>query len=82
MTKLEKKLLIKILDLAQSEFANHGCNDFDLIANGGLTPEEAKEFQLSLVNDNIIDTDDFLDSEYTMDWLIMAWLKNRIKKEL
>ena len=37
----ELKLIAKLLEIAADQFANHGCNDFDLVREAGLTPEEA-----------------------------------------
>ena len=39
----ELKLAAKLLGLASQQFANHGCNDYDLVQDGGLTPEQAYE---------------------------------------
>lgn len=45
MTPAEKKLASKMLDMASEEFGHHGCNDFDLVTEGGMTAEEADAFQ-------------------------------------
>jgi|GEM_PF-2057083 hypothetical protein len=37
----ELKLAAKLLEMASEKFSNHGCNEFDLIAEAGLTIEEA-----------------------------------------
>jgi len=36
-----RKAAIVILQRAAEEFSNHGCNDFDLCAEAGLTKDEA-----------------------------------------
>lgn len=37
----ELKLIAKLLELASDKFANHGCNDYNLVKEAGLTLEEA-----------------------------------------
>ena len=44
MNRVEVKLLVQLLNMAEEEFGNHGCNDFSLTKDGGLTPGEAEEF--------------------------------------
>ncbi len=46
----ELKLAAKLLKLASDQFSNHGCNDFDLVIEAGLTPEEAYEVNKAYVN--------------------------------
>jgi len=36
-----RKTAVVILQRAAEEFSNHGCNDFDLCAEAGLTKDEA-----------------------------------------
>lgn len=43
MSFIEKKLTAVLLELAAEEFANHGCNDFDLHEH--MSPQEALDFQ-------------------------------------
>lgn len=45
MTGAEKRLASRLLRMAANEFGNHGCNDFDLVADGGMLAKEAKEFR-------------------------------------
>lgn len=80
MNSLQKKLAAYLLEKAADEFSRNGCNDFNLIEEGNLTIEEAKEVQESLVKDNIIDS--YNDNEYTQDWILMLWLSKKIKDDL
>ena len=36
MTPADKRLAARLLQVAEEEFGNHGCNDFDLVADGGM----------------------------------------------
>jgi len=76
VNKLEKKLISKLLNMAADEFSNHGCNDFDLVSDGGLAKEEAYEIQESLFTDNYIEEKST--KTYTMDWMLMRWLAAKI----
>jgi len=44
-TGAEKRLAGRLLQMASDEFSNHGCNDFDLVGDGGMLAKEAKEFR-------------------------------------
>ena len=76
VNKLEKKLISKLLNMAADEFSNHGCNDFDLVSDGGLTKEEACKIQESLFADNYMKEKST--KTYTMDWMLMRWLAAKI----
>ena len=76
MTPVEKKLASILLNLASDEFDNHGCNDFHLMMDGGLTEEEAKSVQESLVKDGI--SDEVINSKYSQDSLLMLWLAKKV----
>ncbi len=78
MPEITRKLLLKVLQMATEEFSNHGCNDFDLIRDGGLTEEEAGMFQTFLLSDGLIDEP--CHSQYAMDWIVMLWLRKRVEK--
>ena len=41
LTQIEIKLIANLLEMASEEFGNHGCNDFNLIQDGGLSKNEA-----------------------------------------
>ena len=45
MTPTQKKLAARLLRAAADEFGNHGCNDFDLVVDGGMTVREADDFR-------------------------------------
>lgn len=83
LSNAEKKLLIKMLEMASDEFANHGCNDFELIDDGGLTEEEAKEIITRIDEDN---GDDMgspnFNNYYTQDWIVMDYLRRLIESNM
>lgn len=75
MRDYEIKLAAMMLNMAADEFANHGCNDFDLVKDGGLTEAQAKEFKANAERwagdgeDEPID-----DGPLTGDWIVMNYL--------
>jgi len=74
----ELKSIVKLLELASEEYSNHGCNDFDLIRDGGLSLREARQVMAVLVampGYGHHDADDTL----TSDWLLMQALADLIK---
>lgn len=75
MTKAERKLISILLNLAADEFGKHGCNDFNLIKDGGLTKEEAKEI-FDKLNKEMYD-EPRNESVYTFDWLLMRWFAKK-----
>jgi hypothetical protein len=76
---VEKKLAAKLLHMAAERFGNHGCNDFDLVRDGGLTKEETGEVQAALFQDGV--EEDMRDDTVTLDWMLMHWLADKIGKE-
>jgi predicted RNase H-like HicB family nuclease len=80
----ELRLAAKLLREASDEFANHGCNDFDLFENG-LSHAEAVEFALE-ANDGGEDDEEregIADHpKYAvMDWLAMLTLAKKLERE-
>lgn len=75
MTPAQIKIARILLERAADEFSNHGCNDFDLIRDGKLTKEEAKEIQgwINTHPDFKNDPND-VNSPWAMDWLLMRLL--------
>jgi hypothetical protein len=76
MTKAELQLVSVLLDLAADDFSNHGCNDFDLLKEGGLT-----QLEVDQVNNNLIKEE--IEGELrntTYDWLVMRLLAKKIRK--
>jgi hypothetical protein len=45
MTYAEKILAARMLRMASEKFGNHGCNDFDLVGDGGMLAKEARDFR-------------------------------------
>jgi hypothetical protein len=79
MKPYEKKLLAKLLDLASDEFGNHGCNDFDLQAEG-LLPSEIAELHADMARFNKTPSE-VLEGRFTYDWFLMSYLADKIRKE-
>lgn len=78
LSEVECKLAAKLLKLAGDEFANHSCNDFDLVRNGGLTKAEAKELAVKIQEwDGNNDEGYYAD----LDWLLMDYLAWRLNGE-
>lgn len=83
MTPLEKRLAAKLLKMCSERFSNHGCNDYDLVKEGGFTPEESFELRKSLTA-----AGDYPDDEvppnrhWIMDWLGMALMAKKLEEEI
>jgi len=45
MTPAEKRFAARLLRMAADEFGNHGSNDFDLVADGGMMAGEVDDFR-------------------------------------
>jgi len=87
MTEHEAKAFLVMLEQAADEFGNHGCNDFD-VGQVLRLPEDkaievAKELRLGMIQDKVIDPEEAeTRGPYLYDWLILAWLKRKIKNAL
>lgn len=75
MSPAVRKAAIVILERASEEFSNHGCTDFDLVNDAGLSKKEALEVlqQMHEWDDGGGDKPKAGDS-YTNDWLFMNFL--------
>lgn len=90
-TPAQLKLAARLLDIAAEKFSRHICNDFDLVKQGGLTVEEAREIQ-ELVNRGKSsglsvadsDRDDLADvnSTHGDDWIFMCAVAKALKEGL
>ncbi len=85
----EIKLIAKLLEMASDKFSNHGCNDFDLVKEAGLTSEEAHEVNRGFAswNDpnwsNEYDEEDLLvDHAIAGDDGMMSYMSARVKAQL
>ena len=81
MTPAERKLATYLLARAAEEFSRHGCNDLELVRDVGLTPEESLEVRQAMhawSGDGLADAPQ-PDQHYTMDWLAMQFIANRIE---
>lgn len=72
-----KKLTATLLQTASNEFSNHGCNDFDLVKDGGLSREEA----LTLHGEIFAEEKGMKSSTLTQDWLVMNHVAGLLQKE-
>jgi hypothetical protein len=82
----ELKLAAKLLELAADQFANHGCNDFDLVQEAGLTLEQAYELNQAYAQWNG-DAEEWTEGELRYpgalgDSSLMRWLSTRMQQEL
>lgn len=81
LTASEARILGKLLRMAADEFANHGCNDFDLVRDGGLAPGEAEEFVTRLQVENP-GQEEHYDRQYQGDWLLMRHFQRKLEQAL
>lgn len=72
MPELDRKLIAALLDMTSQQYANHGCNDFDLHKH--MTPEQAAELQKALADW----TGETHSGQYSHDWLLMAYFANKV----
>ena len=83
LTTAEKKLLVTLLDYAANRYVNHGCNDFDMIAEAGLTELECREVQRSYAEYNgepMVEEDG--DVSRHQDFALMSFLAAQVKRSL
>lgn len=83
MTNTEKKLAAHLLEEASCEYANHGCNDFDL---SQFIPDlsERNALVLEIYGEDAADFREVKEgeSDYRIpDWLIMSHLAMKLNKE-
>lgn len=92
-SETELKILIEVLEMASSEFSNHGCNDFPLDPT-----EENKEFLIKMIRETCDEVDiereinslnktsrTFFDKKecyFSYDWVLMSYFANRCKEML
>lgn len=76
------KLLIKLLDMAGDEFSNHGCNDFHLLRDGGLTAGEAEELKSRLQAEFSGEEAAAFDHDMQSDWFLYAGFQKIFEKAL
>lgn len=73
-----KELTATLLKMASAEFSNHGCNDFDLVKDGGLSEGEALKLHKDIFAE---DRDGVRPSTLTQDWLVMDHMAHLLLKE-
>jgi hypothetical protein len=83
MNNAEKKLAAKLLRRAACVFSHHGCSDFRLRVDGGLTDAEARELVISMNTEGQKQEDyqwDPEDTEYVADWEVMRYLSKKLEE--
>lgn len=81
LTVPEAKILAVLLDMAGDQFGSHGCNDFHLIKDGGLSPGEAQELIAQLQVNHPGEEDGF-DREQQYDWMLLGHFLKVVRKQL
>jgi hypothetical protein len=77
----ELKLAAVMLEMAENEFSNHGCNDVDESVWKDWSIEERRTFVKEIGEWNG-DTEEYdEDHLYLPDWYIMAFLAHKLKEE-
>ena len=82
LTPADLKVLIVLLDRAGDEFANHGCNDFDLIKDGGLAPGEVEEMKTRMQVEFPGEEAEAFDRDSQYDWLLFRRYEKLFQKAL
>jgi transcriptional regulator with XRE-family HTH domain len=89
LTEAERKLAVLLLRQAAEKFGNHGCNDFDLVKDGGLTPDESFQIRQAdfAMNPDIGPADTnherpHKNDHYAADFAMMGYLARRLEGEL
>jgi hypothetical protein len=82
LTPADLKILVVLLDRAGDEFARHGCNDFDLLKDGGLTPGEAEEMKTRLQVESPDPDEGQYDRDNQYDWLLFRRYEAVFQKAL
>ena len=78
MTNRELELAATLLEIASLEFANHGCNDFDL--PDSWTQEECDDFTLAMETWNGSPEDHEPGLRFSLDWYVMSYLSSKLAK--
>lgn len=81
MTKREKLLTAKMLDLADEEFGNHGCNDVDEDVWDGWTIGQRRKFMKEFHYWNGDPEEYDKDSLDLPDFCLMSFLSAKLVKE-
>lgn len=75
------KILVKLLEMAGDQFANHGCNDFHLLKDGGLMPGEAEEMKTRMQVELPLEAEAF-DRDYQYDWMLFRRYQRLFERAL
>lgn len=80
MDPKHKRLAAKLLELASEQFANNGCNNFDLVKEGGMSTKEAYEFVRAYHSWNG-DPEEATKTTNLADFACMAFLASELETE-
>lgn len=77
LTSSEARLVAALLRRAVETFSNHGCNDFDVCREAGLSPSEADALWKKLGE---WDDPELAESEGAIhyDWILMSYFADKI----
>lgn len=83
LTPQECEMAAALLRKAADSFSNHGCNDYDVTAEHGLTPLECRDLHVEMARRNG-DTEEEIAEMYDgpvfHDWWLMLHLAARLKE--
>ena len=80
MTKKELELVGQMLDMAADEFANHGCNDFQM-ANTDENWAFIEAMEAERPPEDRDERPDLSEPIYTQDWCVMRYLASTATEE-
>jgi hypothetical protein len=84
LTHFELRLAAKLLEMAGDQFGNHGCNDFDVIEEFGIAPEDAIDLDRKVheLNGDPEEHDpDMAARGFQQDFRLMFYLSERFEQE-
>lgn len=80
ITIAQAKTILALLGKASDEFGNHGCNDFDLIADAKLTGDEAAGI-VATIRATAPGSAPLL-SRHQHDWVLMDVMAAMLRRQL
>ncbi len=81
LSPAEGKIAAALLERAANTFTHHGANEFNLVREAKLTPEESFEVRIALraENNDPLEPQPRPDDHISEDWRLMRWLARRLK---
>jgi hypothetical protein len=81
LTPTEQRLIQILLNKAADEFGNHGCNDFDVVSEAGLTNADSDKLWQALADWDAKElAENVGKSTIHYDWLLMRYFAEKIGK--